>query len=155
MPAIAQFLRVNPRTIDNFAQSDGAPRWYQYNITYKMFSSGASPANYDLVMPRGVLIQGAFIRNRQNWTGGSVSAATLAAGTTSSATDYIAATTVFTGAPATLVGKTLVPGTFVATTAPASVRVQLATTTDTPDHLTAGYADVFLLLSAVPLYING
>jgi len=154
MPLPQQFLRQNPRTIDNMIATDGSPKWFQFNVTYKSLAAAAVTGDLDLVVPRGTIVHGAFIRSRQDFLGGGVATATLSMGTTGGPTNWVAAVSVFSGSPKTLPGTTLVPGTFIATSAPASMRVRLTCDINT-NLLTQGNADVFVMLSTVPLISGG
>jgi hypothetical protein len=150
---IAQTFRVDPRSQDMSIKQEGSPKWVHINVSYKMFNTASATVNYDIAgNPRGMLILGAFGRNRTDWTGGTISNVTLSAGTTGSPAAWVAALTVFSGSPKTLPGSTIVPGTFVTTSASAAFRIQLVATTDTPDHLTQGSCDFYFLVSFVPLF---
>ena len=158
MPPITQFMQVDPRQIANRVLQDDVSKWMQFTLTYLAFDTAGTTVNYDLTgIPAGTIIEGAFIRNRVNWTGGGVGTATLSAGTTGSVAAYVAAVSVFAGAPLTLPGTTLVPGTFVNATTPTAagtIRIQLIVDTNC-NVLTTGAADIFLKLGNVKLYSGG
>jgi hypothetical protein len=103
------------------------------------------------------IIEGAFLLLEQNFAGGGAGSATFSAGTTGSATAYINAANVFTGAaandPIPLTGVTLVPGTFMNATHPiqsATLRLTLACDVNT-SLLTTGILDIFLRLRFVAI----
>jgi hypothetical protein len=118
--------------------------------------------NLDLTgFPGGLMIRGAFVIFTQNWTGGSVATATISVGTVASPAAFVAATTVFSGAtpittPVVNAGLTQVPGVFLATPpiGQGTVRVQLITTVGNINTLTAGRADIYLMLSAVNINVK-
>jgi len=151
-------LIVSPKHLGDMLIQDGSALLFRKRISYRDFSAAATTVNLDVQQvdpwtrfPAGIIIEGAGIALVENFTGGAVSAATLSVGTTSSATAYVAATSVFTGAFKTIVGAAIVPFTFLAGTgspAVATVRVQLVTTTANADALTAGKADIYLRLRA-------
>lgn len=152
---------VSPKTLgDNFIIDQGS-LYFRKRVYFNDFSAAATTVNLDVQQPdpwtrfpAGLEIEGAGISLVTNFTGGAVSAATLSVGTTGSATAYVAATDVFTGAYKTIKGATLVPFTMLAGTgAPAvsTVRVQLVTTTANANALTAGKADIYLKLRAVSI----
>lgn len=152
-------LIVNPKTFGDSLIMDQGSLYFRKRISYRDFSAAATTVNLDVQQPdpwtrfpAGIEIEGAGISLVENFTGGAVSAATLSVGTTSSATAYVAATSVFSGAYKTIVGAAIVPFTMLVGTgspAVATVRVQLVTTTANANALTAGKADIYLKLRAV------
>jgi hypothetical protein len=123
------------------------------DLSFKNFATAATTVNYDITgFTGGLLILGAFIVPRINFTGGGAATATMSVGTTGTPTAYVAATTVFSGAqPRSIVGVTQVPGTYLggaATPLAAStVRIQLICDVNC-SLLTAGLADIFMMLAA-------
>lgn len=123
-------------------------------FSYLDFAAAATTGNKDVTgFPGGLAIEGAFFWLITNFTGGGAGSATLSAGTTGSATAYVAATSVFTGARKAVVGVTIVPGTFLDATTPTgagTIRFALVSDVNT-NLLTAGTVDVYVRLRAVSL----
>lgn len=157
---MGMFLKVSPKELAHGLIEDGPSRIIRQRLSFAMFSAAATTVNLDVQLadpwtkfPGGIIIKGAWFVCVENWTGGSVSAATLSAGTTASATAYIAAGSVFSGTnPRAIVGATQVPGTYLGLAATplasGTVRVQLVTTTANANALTAGKTDFFMELQA-------
>jgi len=147
---------------------DGPSLYFRKRVYFTDFSKAATTADLDtqavsgqttgfpwVAFPAGLEIEGAGFYTVTLFSGGAVSAATLSVGTTGSATAYVAATNVFTGATVfACVGAAIVPFTFLHGTgvpAKSTVRVELVTTTANTSVLTAGKADIYLKLRAVSL----
>ncbi len=138
-------------------QNESAKLWYR-RYQYGDFATAATTLVKDVTnFPGGAIIEGAYIALIQNFTGGGNATATFSAGTTGSATAYINAVDVFTGAaafqPLMRAGATLVPGTPLNATNPAAaatVRFTLTTSVNT-NLVTAGILDVFLKLTFIAL----
>lgn len=149
---------VSPKTLGDNLIIDQGSLYFRKRIYARDFSAAATTVNLDVQQPdpwtrfpAGIEIEGAGISLVENFAGGGAGAATLSVGTTSSATAYVAATSVFTGAYKRIVGAAIVPFTFLAGTgAPAvgTVRVQLITDVNA-NLLTTGKADIYLKLRAV------
>lgn len=157
MAAPVRKIVVSPKRRGDVLDQDSNAIMFWRRLNYKDFAAASTTGNLDLTgFPGGLVIEGAFLYLVTVFAGGSVSAATLSVGTTGSVADYVAATNVFTGAtaPATLVGKTLVPGTFLNMTTPTSagtIRVQLLTTTANTNALLSGKADLYVRLRAASI----
>jgi hypothetical protein len=151
MPPIANKVKVNPRYAEKDWDTDDAGQWYEQRLSWKdpIFQVAATTINYDITgFPAGAVIVGAFFRATQNWAGGTLASATFSAGTTGAPTAYIAATSVFTGAPIVKTGTTLVPGTFVNAASPllaGTIRTQLILSAN-GTNLTTGYIDFYFWL---------
>jgi hypothetical protein len=137
-------------------QANGGRKIIKRRFYFNDFNTAATTANNDtLVLPGGVVINRVVMSLIKVFSGGSVSAATISVGTTSSATAYMAATNVFTGASASGAvtnggGGSLnnFAGGNATPNALGTVRVQCVTTSDNASNLTAGSFDLFLELSA-------
>ena len=156
---LARQMTIDPRKTEGPWLQNDDYKWKMVHLSFGMFLTAGLTANFDLTgFPAGCLITGAFIRNRQNWTGGAIATATLSVGSTGSPAIYVAATNVFSGAPATLVGITQAPGTFVNSANPlaaGTIRIQLVTTVGNTNALLTGSADVFISLGGAKLYFGG
>jgi|SRR5215475_6610428 len=162
MPPLPREIVVDGRAPEaNWKQNIGWQIWTRriyFNDPVFTATAGLT-ANKDFTgFPGGLMIRGAFVVFTQNWTGGSVATSTLSVGTTASPAAYVAATTVFSGAtpittPVVNPGLTQVPGVFLATPpiSQGTVRVQLVTTVGNVNTLTAGRADIYLILAAVAI----
>jgi len=157
MPPVARKIVVDPRYAERDWVSNDAGQWFEQRLNWNdpIFQVAATTINYDITgFPAGVVIVGAFFRSTANWTGGAISAATFSAGTTGSVAAYIAATSVFTGAPQVKPGVTLVPGTFVNAASPllaGTIRTQLILTGANGNALTAGRIDFYFWLQGFKL----
>lgn len=138
-----------PLEVDKF------PTWYRIaRFGFTNFNVAATTVNADLTgFPGGVVIEGAFVSIRANFTGGGAASAMISVGTVATPGAYVAPADAFAGAvPRIFVGVTIVPGTFLAGVATplaaGTVRTQLVASVN-GSLLTAGRADVFLKLAAV------
>lgn len=107
------------------------------------FTGNAFPAN--------VLVWGAWLDHITDWAGGSVSAATLELGDVAATQELVAATSVFTGVGASLLAG--VAGYGPKLEAAYVPLLELNTTTDNIDSLTAGKTRVCILhtpIAALP-----
>ena len=159
MPPITRQNMVDPRKIEGPWLQNDDTKIKQYRVSSGMFNQAATTVNYDLVgFQAGTYIIAAGFRNRVNWTGGAIATATLSIGTTASPAAYTAATTVFSGAPATVTGTFQPFPTFVNAATPlvgGTVRVQLIVTGANASALLQGNADIYLMLGALKLYFGG
>lgn len=154
MAAPVRKIIVSPkRRGDMLDQDDGSILFWR-RVQYQDFAAGATTGNLDLTgFPGGLLVEGAFIFSVTNFTGGGAGSATLSAGSTGDAEKYVAATSVFSGSPKAVVGKTIVPGTFLNTSTPTAagtVRIALVADVNT-NLLTAGKADIYIKLRAASI----
>lgn len=156
MPPIGNKIKVDPRYPERDWVTNDAGQWMEQRLSWKdpIFQVAATTINYDLTgIPGGTVIFGAFFRSTANWTGGSLASATFSAGTTASPAAYIAATSVFTGAPQVKTGVQIVPGTFVNATSPlaaGTIRTQLILSAN-GTNLTSGYIDFYFWLQTFKL----
>jgi len=139
-------------------QVNGAPVWRKFRISYNnpgLVGVASLTGNVDLPgWPPGTLIHGAFVRCGVAFNGGGTGSCTVSVGTPVSATAYVSATSVFSGAPLTVVGATQVPGTFLLVATPISngtLRAQFVTTTQNVSQLTQGWLDLYALCSVVDI----
>lgn len=155
--SITRAFILDPKWQGDRTIVDGGSILVKRRLNFGDFSAAATTVNMDTqpgqtwltTFPAGSVIEGAYIFQVTNWTGGAIASATLSVGTTASPAVYVAATSVFTGAPKPLVGLTQVPGTFVNATTPLSlgtIRVQLIVGGGNANTLTSGKADLFLQL---------
>jgi hypothetical protein len=154
---VGRKIIVNSRRPESWEQ-DTAGYWYEQRISFKdpLIQLAATTVNYDITgIPGGVTILGGWFRWTANWTGGAIATATWSAGTTATPTAYVAAQSVFTGAPGVKPGAALqVPGTFVNAAAPLSsgtIRCQLIVTGANANALTTGYVDFYFWLQTFKL----
>lgn len=150
MPRIAPLL-VSPLQQSRRWETDGESLVFTRSFSFADFAAAATTVAKDIGgFPPFMTIEGAWAVFDVNFTGGAVATATFSAGTTSSVTDYIAATNVFSGAtpaaPLRLAGVTLVPGRFLGSVgalppAPGvgTIRVQLVVTGANTNALIAGH----------------
>lgn len=155
--------RINPRFFFPDFDTDRESRVWRKRLKMSAggvgdFNTAATTANLDMFFPGGFIIERAYLSLIVPFSGGSVSAATLSIGSTGTPTTYLAATNVFTGATAS--GNVTVAagaglgnplGGVATPTAVSTVRFQLITTTANANTLTAGTADVYLVLRALSL----
>ena len=159
-------LRVNPKWyIQDALYVDQWTLLFRKRVYFTDFAAAATTVNLDTQLgqsvwtqfPAGLEILGAYFSFSQNFTGGAVGSCTLSAGTTGSPAAYVAATSVFTGAPKINVGLTQVPGTFLSGsgsypfTGNGTVRIQMVTTVANTNALTAGRADFYMRLQAASI----
>jgi hypothetical protein len=138
---------------------NGPPTWRRFRISYNspgLVGVASLTGNVDLNnWPPGSLVHGAFVRCGQAFNGGGTGSCTVSVGTLVSPTVYVAATSVFSGAPLTIAGvANIAPGTFllVATPiSPATLRAQFVTTTQNVSTLTQGWLDLFVLASVAEI----
>lgn len=155
-----EFHRVDPKNYGDNLQADYGPKWLRKRVYFTDFAKAATTADLDTQagqtvwtqFPAGDMVLGAFISLVTNFAGGGSATATLSIGTVASPAAYVAATSVFSGAPKIVVGLTQVPGTFVTGSGSypfvgnGTIRVELITDTNT-NVLTTGKADIYLLMA--------
>src|ERR1700687_3665269 len=116
---IPEALRVNAKNYNQDALTvDQGTLLFRKRNYFSDFSAAATTVNLDVQpgqtwatsFPAGLEILGAYFSLVTNFTGGGEASATLSAGTVASPAAYMAATTVFSGAPKINVGLTQVPG---------------------------------------------
>lgn len=154
MAAPVRKIIVSPKRRGDALDQDSSAILFWRRLNVADFAAASTTGNLDLTgFPGGLTIEGAFLVNVVDWAGGGAASATLSVGTTGTADAYVAATSVFTGVGnVAIVGKTIVPGTFLggAATPLASgtVRVALVSSVNT-NLMTAGKADLYIRLRAV------
>jgi hypothetical protein len=160
--SIQRFIIVTPKQYEGAGSfdADGSDSIVRVSLGYKDFATGATTVNYDLTnIPGGVILEDAWMVNRENWTGGAVATATISVGTTAAPTTYILAKSVFAGASVTLGAVAADKGALLASPqtifvnsatpwAVGTIRVQLVVTGANANALTAGKLDLFFELRA-------
>ncbi len=155
MAAPVRKIIVNAKKRGDMLDQDGSAILFWRRLQIADFSAAGTTNNVDLTgFPGGLLVAGAFAYLVADFAGGGGATATISLGTTGDVTKYIAATDVFTGqAPKAIVGKTIVPGTFLNTTTPtASGTIRATLVTDINSNLfTTGKVDIYVQLRAASI----
>lgn len=143
------------RYVDMLTQDENSILFWK-RVSFKDFAAASTTTNLDLTgFPGSLVVEGGFLSLVQVFAGGGAGSATLSMGTTVSATAYVTASNVFTGATNKIyVGATIVPGTMLTAatdaTGPGTLRIQLVSNVNT-NLLTTGKADLYLRMRAVSI----
>src|SRR5262249_2655928 len=106
------FLTIdgNKIGVGNKLWANGGSRFWQTRLYYSDFAAAGTTKNLDIaVRPGTLIVKSVFFYVLANFTGGVVNAATLSAGTTSSATAFTAAVSVFSGSPKLIASASFAP----------------------------------------------
>jgi hypothetical protein len=143
------------RYMDMLTQDESAILFWK-RVSFKDFAAASTTTNLDLTgFPGSLLVEGGFISVVQLFSGGGAGSATLSVGTTVSATAFVTASNVFTGATNKIyVGAAIAPGTMLTAatdaTGPGTLRIQLASNVNT-NLLTFGKADIYVRFRAASI----
>jgi len=133
---------------------EAVPAWFHYEVTYADLATGATTNNIELVeLPAGAIVHAAKVKHGEAFAGGAISAYTLSLGVATDLDRYSGGTTVnvFDAPAADNYDVKLPDGGALRGEShdlPWSLRVAAASTGANLSAATAGYAEIWLLLSA-------